>query len=58
VIPQNKNIISSTVDYGMDIAASIEYENIYGFQFHPEKSSMSGLKILENFWNIVKEGRS
>jgi len=58
VIPQNKNIISSTVDYGMDIAASIEYENIYGVQFHPEKSSMNGLKILENFWKIVKEGRS
>lgn len=58
VIPQNKNIISSTVDYGMDMAASIEYENIYGVQFHPEKSSMSGLKVLENFWKIVKEGRS
>src|SRR4030043_2453732 len=35
VIPQDKNIISGTVDYGMDIAASIEYENIYGVQFHP-----------------------
>jgi imidazole glycerol-phosphate synthase subunit HisH len=58
VIPKNKNIISSTADYGMAIAASIEYENIYGVQFHPEKSSMSGLKVLENFWNIVKEGRS
>jgi len=42
----------------MSMAASIEYENIYGFQFHPEKSSMSGLKVLGNFWNIVKEGRS
>ncbi len=58
VIPKNKNIISSTVDYGMNITASIECENIYGVQFHPEKSSMSGLKILENFWKIVKEGRS
>ncbi|HEY4696163.1 MAG TPA: imidazole glycerol phosphate synthase subunit HisH [Candidatus Hydromicrobium sp.] len=55
VIPRNKDIISSTTDYGMEIVASIEYDNIYGFQFHPEKSSADGLKILENFWNIVKE---
>jgi glutamine amidotransferase len=58
VIPKNKNIISSTTNYGVNIAASIEYENIYGVQFHPEKSSMSGLKVLENFWKIVKEGKS
>ncbi|MFA5014681.1 MAG: imidazole glycerol phosphate synthase subunit HisH, partial [Actinomycetota bacterium] len=58
VIPQNKSIISSTADYGVEIVASIEYENIYGFQFHPEKSSMSGLKVLENFWSMIKEGRS
>ncbi|MDD5621707.1 MAG: imidazole glycerol phosphate synthase subunit HisH [Actinomycetota bacterium] len=58
VIPQKKCIISSTADYGMEIVAGIEYENIYGFQFHPEKSSMSGLKVLENFWNMIKEGRS
>lgn len=58
VIPQNKSIISSTTDYGMEIAASIEYGNICGFQFHPEKSSTDGIKVLENFWTIVKEGRS
>lgn len=58
VIPQNKSIISSTADYGMEITASIEYENIYGFQFHPEKSSKDGLKVLENFWTIIKEGKS
>ncbi len=58
VIPQNKSIISSTADYGMKITASIEYENIYGFQFHPEKSSMDGLKVLENFWTMAREGRS
>jgi glutamine amidotransferase len=55
VIPGNKNIISSTTDYGIEIVASIEYDNIYGLQFHPEKSSGSGLRLLENFWNIVKE---
>ena len=55
VIPGNKYVVSSITDYGIEIAASIEHENIYGFQFHPEKSSAGGLRLLENFWNIVKE---
>lgn len=55
VIPGNKDVVSSTTDYGIEIAASIEHDNIYGFQFHPEKSSAGGLRLLENFWNIVKE---
>jgi len=45
-------IISSTTGYGIDIVSSIEKENIFGLQFHPEKSSIMGLKILENFRNI------
>jgi len=53
--PENKNIISSTTDYGIEIIAGIEQDNIYGIQFHPEKSSTSGLKLLGNFWNMVKE---
>ena len=56
VIPEDKKIISSTTNYGIKIVSSIEYRNIYGFQFHPEKSSTIGLKILKNFWNIVKQG--
>lgn len=55
VIPDSKDIISSTTEYGIEIVAGIEYDNIYGFQFHPEKSSDGGLKLLENFWNIAKE---
>ena len=55
VIPESKDIISSTTEYGIEIVAGIEYDNIYGFQFHPEKSSDSGLKLLVNFWNIAKE---
>ena len=39
VIPENKDIISSSTDYGIDITAGIELGNIYGIQFHPEKSS-------------------
>jgi len=55
VIPENKYVVSSTTDYGIEIAASIEHDNIYGVQFHPEKSSADGLRLLKNFWNIVKE---
>ncbi|MBE3138716.1 MAG: imidazole glycerol phosphate synthase subunit HisH, partial [Actinobacteria bacterium] len=51
---EDKSIISSTTDYGVDIAASVEYKNTYGVQFHPEKSSICGLRILSNFINIAK----
>jgi glutamine amidotransferase len=43
-----KNIIATT-DYSVDIVAAVEKNNIYGVQFHPEKSQRVGLKILENF---------
>ena len=49
VNPQDKSIIASYTDYGVDFASSIEYENIVGLQFHPEKSQDVGLKILSNF---------
>jgi len=55
IIPENRNVISSITDYGIEIVSSIEKGNIYGFQFHPEKSSTIGLKILNNFWKLVKE---
>jgi glutamine amidotransferase len=43
-----KNIIGLT-DYGIDFASIIGKENIYGVQFHPEKSSEQGLKLIKNF---------
>ncbi len=49
VVPQDKEIISSTTEYGVDIVSSIECKNIFGLQFHPEKSSNKGLKIIKNF---------
>jgi imidazole glycerol-phosphate synthase subunit HisH len=54
-IPGDSNIITCTADYGIQLTAGVEYGNIYGLQFHPEKSSNSGLRILENFWNILHE---
>ena len=51
-LPEDKNVISSTTDYSSNIVCSIEKENIFGTQFHPEKSDITGLKIINNFINL------
>ncbi len=51
-VPEDKNVISATTDYSSNIVCSVEKENIYGTQFHPEKSDKIGLKIIENFIKI------
>ena len=51
-IPNDKNIISSTTDYSSNIVCSVEKENIFGTQFHPEKSDKIGLKIINNFLEL------
>lgn len=48
----NNDIVSSITDYGIDFVSSVHIDNIYAFQFHPEKSQVAGLKILENFINL------
>ena len=48
-IPKDKNVISATTDYSSNIVCSVEKENIFGTQFHPEKSNKIGLKIINNF---------
>lgn len=49
-------IVKATTDYSTEIHASVEKNNVFGCQFHPEKSSKCGLKILGNFAGIEKEG--
>ena len=51
-VPNNKDVISATTDYSSNIVCSVEKENIFGTQFHPEKSDNLGLKIIDNFINI------
>jgi len=51
-VPNDKNVISSTTDYSSSIVSSVEKENIFGTQFHPEKSDKIGLKIIDNFINL------
>jgi glutamine amidotransferase len=47
--PKDKDLISSLTDYGTNFASSITKDNVFGVQFHPEKSGRFGLKILKNF---------
>ena len=51
-IPSDKNVISATTDYSSNIVCSAEKENLFGTQFHPEKSDKIGLQIIENFINL------
>ena len=51
-IPKDKSVISATADYSSSIVCSIEKNNIFGTQFHPEKSDKSGLQIIKNFLNL------
>ena len=51
-IPEDKNVISATTDYSSNIVCSVEKENIFGTQFHPEKSDKLGLKMIDNFLKL------
>ena len=51
-IPEDEGIVSATTNYSTRIVCAVEKENIFGTQFHPEKSDKIGLKIIENFINL------
>ena len=51
-IPEEKSVITATIDYSSKIVCAVEKDNIFGTQFHPEKSDRLGLKIIENFINL------
>ena len=51
-IPEDKNVITATTDYSSKIVCSVEKENIFGTQFHPEKSDKIGLQIIHNFISL------
>ncbi len=51
-IPNDDSAIIATTDYSSNIVCAVEKENIFGTQFHPEKSDKIGLKIIDNFINL------
>jgi len=56
VAPEDKSIVATTTDYGIEFTSSIWKDNIFAVQFHPEKSQSAGLQVLKNFGEIVKKG--
>jgi glutamine amidotransferase len=51
-IPKDKKVISATIEYSSSIVCCVEKENIFGTQFHPEKSNTVGLKMINNFLKL------
>lgn len=49
VCPEDKSVIVATVNYGTELVAAIEHQNIFGVQYHPEKSHKFGMKTLRHF---------
>ena len=48
----NEDVAISLTDHGLNFVSSVNKNNIYGFQFHPEKSQAVGLQMIENFLNL------
>jgi len=52
-VAQDGEIVATTTEYGLEFVSSIAKGNLFACQFHPEKSQVAGLKILENFSRMV-----
>jgi glutamine amidotransferase len=52
--PDDLEVTATLTDYGLEFASMIAEGNVYGAQFHPEKSGPAGLMLLENFFGLVK----
>ena len=55
VEPGDKSLIATSTDYGIEFASSIAKDNLFASQFHPEKSQKKGLKLLDNFADLVEK---
>lgn len=53
---EDEGIVTAVTEYGTTIHASVEQGNLFACQFHPEKSSKTGLQILRNFISVTREG--
>jgi glutamine amidotransferase len=52
VKPSDPAVIAGTASYGNEFVSAVEHDNLFGVQFHPEKSSRDGLALLTNFVNV------
>lgn len=52
--PKDDSVTAAVTEYGVDFTSMVAKDNIYGAQFHPEKSGSAGFRLLENFAGIVK----
>ncbi len=55
VVPEDREIVSGTTDYGLSFTSMIWKDNVFATQFHPEKSQNLGLKVLAGFGDFVKK---
>ena len=55
VVPDDRDVIAATTEYGVTFTSMVWKENIIATQFHPEKSQDAGLRILSNFGDFVKK---
>lgn len=51
-VPEDGSVVAATTEHGVEFVSAIAVDNIFGTQFHPEKSSQVGLQILRNFVNL------
>ena len=55
IVPRNHSIVTATSEYGINIPAVVEEDNLFGTQFHPEKSGKLGAIIIKNFLNVCSD---
>jgi glutamine amidotransferase len=55
VDPLDREIVAGVTEYGIEFVSAVARDNVYAIQFHPEKSSALGLRILQNFGGVVEK---
>lgn len=55
--PSDESVVLATTDYGIEFASVVGRGNVFGAQFHPEKSQSVGLKMLANFADFIERNR-
>lgn len=58
IVPADESAIIGSTEYGIRFASAVQSDNVYAIQFHPEKSSTAGLRLLSNFGAIVEGARA